>query len=278
MKNSLINSQTNAELKEKYNSEGSILRQIQLGALDALVEFDSVCKKNNIQYWLDSGTLLGAIRHGGFIPWDDDIDVCVLMRDYKRLLKCLKKEFKGNYQLHNGRKDNTKNAVNHIPISRVLNYNVMVSRKKDKDGNPLYEPIWIDIFPLENGSLFIKNFVEKTYGKLLRRKTYMICDGWFKHLVSAVLEPLSIPFFYILRICGRLFHSQTYIFNYGIDFKRLRFKQDIFPLSEHSFEGIMFPCPGDVDCYLTKLYGDYSLIPPEEKRITHKFFDVKVTQ
>ena len=116
MKNSLINSQTNAELKEKYNPEGSILRQIQLGALDALVEFDSVCKKNNIQYWLDSGTLLGAIRHGGFIPWDDDIDVCVLMRDYKRLLKCLKKELKGNYKLHNGRKDNTNNAVNHPEI------------------------------------------------------------------------------------------------------------------------------------------------------------------
>jgi len=276
----IINSQNNADLKAKYNPEGSVLRQIQLGALDALVKFDSVCKKNNIQYWLDSGTLLGAVRHEGFIPWDDDIDICVRRQDFKRLLKCLKRDLDGNFKLHDGRKDNVKNAVNHTPISRVLNYNVMVSRKKDKVGNPLYEPIWIDIFPLENGNTTIKRFIESFYGKFLRRKVYMINDGWFKHVISVILEPICLPFVDIMRLYARLFHTQTYILDFGINFDSIRYrhKYDVFPLAECSFEKIMFSCPGNTDGYLTKLYGDYTQIPPEEKRITHKFFDVKVSQ
>ena len=264
-------------LKAKYNPEGSILRQIQLGALDALVEFDLVCKKNNIQYWLDSGSLLGAVRHGGFIPWDDDIDICVRRQDYNRLLKCLRHDLNGNFKLHDGRKSSAKNSVNPVPISRVLNYNVMVSRKKDKDGNPIYEPVWVDIFPVENGTFAIKRFVENTYGKFLRRKVYMIQDGKFKHLLSVIMEPISLPFFSLLRLYGRLFHSQTYINDYGINLDYRRYKQDIFPLSECVFEGIVFPCPGNVNGYLTTIYGDYTQIPPEEKRITHKFFDVKAS-
>lgn len=274
----MIAEEINTQLKAKYNPEGSVLRQIQLGALDALVEFDSVCKKNSIQYWLDSGTLIGAVRHGGFIPWDDDIDICVRRQDYNRLLKCLRRDLRGNFKLHDGRKDNTENTVNHTPIPRVLNNNVLVSRKRDKDGNPLYEPIWIDIFPLENGNTTMKKIVENTYGKFLRRKVYMINDGRLKHLISVLLEPVCIPFIYILRLYARLFHGKIYTMDYGINFNviRYRYKHDIFPLSECSFEGIVFPCPNHVDSYLKNIYGDYNQIPPEEKRITHNFINVKV--
>ena len=273
----MIAEDINSQLRAKYDPEGSVLRQIQLGALDALVEFDSVCKKNNIKYWLDSGTLLGAVRHGGFIPWDDDIDICVRRQDYNRLLKCLKRDLGSQFKLHNGRKDIDRNAVTPCVISRVLNKKVMVSRKKDKNGNPLYEPIWIDIFPLENGNAAIKRFVEKTYGKFLRRKVYMINDGWFKHAISVVLEPICLPFVYILRLFARLFHSKTFILDFGINFDsiRYRYKQDVFPLSECSFEGILFPCPCNVDSYLKYIYGDYAQIPSDENRRTHKFFDIK---
>ena len=73
----------------KYNGEGTILRKAQLRMLDMLIEVDKICRKYNIQYWLDFGTLLGAVRHQGFIPWDDDLDICVLRKDYKRLRKVL---------------------------------------------------------------------------------------------------------------------------------------------------------------------------------------------
>lgn len=269
----MIDDKIQEELRAKYNPDGSVLRQIQLGALDTLIEFDSVCKKNNIQYWLDSGTLLGAMRHGGFIPWDDDVDICVSRRDLRRLLKCLKRDLGGNFRLHNGRKDNYPDSVNHCLISRVLNKRVLVSRKKDIYGNSLYEPIWIDIFPLENGSLAIKKIVEKTYGKFLRRKTFMIQDGKFKHLLSVVLEFVSLPFIQLLRFYGRLFHGTTYIHDYGINFNSLRHKKDVFPLIEHSFEGVMFPCPGNADNYLSKLYGNWHLLP--ETGINHYFVAIK---
>ena len=66
------------ELRERYNPDGSILRKQQLRMLEMLQYIDFVCKKHNIRYWLCSGTLLGAVRHGGFIPWDDDVDIEML--------------------------------------------------------------------------------------------------------------------------------------------------------------------------------------------------------
>ena len=74
----------------KYNPEGSILRRAQLRELEILIEVDKICRKHNIEYFLDWGTLLGAVRHGGFIPWDDDIDISVRRKDYSRLCKVLK--------------------------------------------------------------------------------------------------------------------------------------------------------------------------------------------
>ncbi|MBR5957646.1 MAG: LicD family protein, partial [Salinivirgaceae bacterium] len=88
----------NSELRAKYNPEGSQLRQIQNRELDILIEFDRICRKHNIDYWLDSGTLLGAVRHGGFIPWDDDIDVCVLKKDRKRLRKAMNTSLSQDYE------------------------------------------------------------------------------------------------------------------------------------------------------------------------------------
>ena len=69
-----------------YNPEGSTLRRDQMEMLTVLNAFAEICKDNDIQWWLCSGTLLGAARHGGFIPWDDDIDVSMFPKDYRKLL------------------------------------------------------------------------------------------------------------------------------------------------------------------------------------------------
>ena len=271
----MIDLNTNHQLREQYNPDGSMLRTVQLNLLDILVEFDRVCRDNGIHYWLDSGTLLGAMRHGGFIPWDDDLDICILKKDYHRLIKCLSRDLNAPFKLYNYRKDSTQDAVNHAPISRVINQSFLVTRKNDKDGNPVFEPLWIDIFPIENGSLRIKHFAEKTYGKLLRRKIYMIQDGTFKHLLSTILEPLLIPFFLIVRWYGRLFHRSTFIHDFGINFTSTRHRKDIFPLSDCMFEGHSFPCPMDSDTYLKRIYGDWNRLPDENGRITHHFNNYK---
>src|SRR4028118_681017 len=90
-----------------YNPEGSDLRRAQKRMLEILDVFDAICRKHNINYWLISGTLLGARRHGGFIPWDDDLDVAVLRSDYEKLLSILKDELPSNLKLqHKGTDEN----------------------------------------------------------------------------------------------------------------------------------------------------------------------------
>ena len=73
-----------------YNPEGSALKRDQMRLVEVLQKFAEICKEHDINWWLCSGTLLGAVRHGGFIPWDDDIDVSMLPKDYRKFVKVMK--------------------------------------------------------------------------------------------------------------------------------------------------------------------------------------------
>ena len=79
-------------LRQRFNPDGSLLRRQQMRMLEILLEVDKICKKHNIRYWLSSGTLIGAMRHDGFIPWDDDLDIEMMRSDYLRLMKVLPAE------------------------------------------------------------------------------------------------------------------------------------------------------------------------------------------
>ena len=92
-------------LKERFNPEGSALRRHQHKMMELVIELDRICKKYQIPYFLYGGTLLGAIRHNGFIPWDDDLDICLLRKDYLRLMKVLPKELPDNMVLQNNDTD-----------------------------------------------------------------------------------------------------------------------------------------------------------------------------
>ena len=87
------------DLRQRFNPEGSVLRQHQLRMLELLKVIDCICKKHDIPYWLSSGTLIGAARHKGFIPWDDDLDIEMMREDYLRLIKILPEELPDNLAL-----------------------------------------------------------------------------------------------------------------------------------------------------------------------------------
>ena len=101
-----MNATFNAEkLKAQFNPEGSLLRKQQMIMLDMVKELDRVCRKHDIPYFLYGGTLLGAVRHNGFIPWDDDLDVGLLRKDYIKLMSVLPEELPDCYVLQNNDTD-----------------------------------------------------------------------------------------------------------------------------------------------------------------------------
>ena len=118
-------------LREEYNPEGSELRRLQLRMLDMLVVVDEICRRHDIPYWIEGGTLLGAVRHEGFIPWDDDLDIALMKKDYVRLLKCLKEELPAQYRLQTHETDITE-QTKHVINSGGLSYDLFWKEYKHK--------------------------------------------------------------------------------------------------------------------------------------------------
>ena len=118
MKEKVFNTgETETDLKHKYNYDGSELRKAQCRMLEMLSFLNEICEKHDIEYFIAFGTLLGAYRHGGFIPWDDDIDVYVSAKDIKKLKKIINN---GNYSYIVQSHDNDKGFVKYFNVLRDL--------------------------------------------------------------------------------------------------------------------------------------------------------------
>lgn len=192
-------------LKEKYNPEGSLLRRHQLCMLEMLKYIDSVCKKNDIKYWLSSGTLLGAVRHKGFIPWDDDCDIEMLRSDYKKLLCCLKKEnyANGKYVLQTNEND----VFYVMPYAKLRKVDTLVYERGEEDLLYKYRGVFIDIFPLEKSCFFVSRITAMLHNKLLVRiaksnfpislkmKIIKISKFFLCKLLYPIIRVLFEPFF-----------------------------------------------------------------------------------
>ena len=266
----MIDGALQRELREMYNPEGSVQRKTQLRQLDILIELDRVCRMNDIAYWLDSGTLLGAVRHGGFIPWDDDLDVCILLSDYDRFCECMRRDLHAPYQLYNV--DNQ--PCYYLRWPRVVDGSIMVRRVVNDGKLERRDPLWVDAFLMTPGHPTVVRVIDQVYGRCYRRKREIINDSRLKVIIGKVLFPLMSVVVAVARLLGRLLHPGTYVHDYASGFYSMRKKKNIFPLSEIEFEGHRFLAPCNVDAYLRMLYGDYMKIPPKEKRMTHNISEV----
>ena len=117
------------------------LREIKDIELDILIAFNKFCQDNNLKYYLSGGTLLGAIRHKGFIPWDDDIDVCMPRPDYERLMKIFPNIYMNKYKL---KTISRKNFI--CPFAKIIDINTRVDFKYL---NNIDKNLWLDIFPID---------------------------------------------------------------------------------------------------------------------------------
>ncbi|MGN1226934.1 MAG: phosphorylcholine transferase LicD [Candidatus Cryptobacteroides sp.] len=255
-----------------YNPEGSKIRATQLQMLEALKAFDKICKEHDIKWWMDSGTLLGAARHGGFIPWDDDMDVCMMMKDYRKFCRVMRHINDDKYFFQN-----MSSEIEHINA-----FGMFRLKEGDCDStNPRavhfkYKGVGIDIFPLEYASRFASHTAKFFYLNL-QHPTQYIKNKTLRHIAIRAVEILNfgiiIP---IIRFIGWINPKGQFRYRLGSGFYNAYFyPEQIFPLSSLKFEGVEFPAPKDTESYLKNLYGDWRQIPSEDKiktRIHNQLF------
>ena len=247
-------------LRQKYNPDYSPLRIHQMKMLKMLSFFDKICKDNGIKYWLSSGTCLGAVRHGGFIPWDDDMDVEMLREDYLKLEKVFQETDQYVFQTYKNDKY----------------YGIVFAKMRDKrtciyDSLYKYKGVFIDVFCLEHTPRFLSKMAEA-----YRRFTIdFLYDFLKKHrnrrllfiIISFLYVSLKYVYFVslpIFRFAGFFVPHKKLRHCYGVGWAdNYREEADIFPLKSIEFEGMVFPVPGNYDKYLSKIYGNYMSIPDE---------------
>ena len=261
---------TNEELRKRFNPDGSLLRRQQMRMLEILVEVDKICKKHDIPYWLSSGTLIGAFRHNGFIPWDDDLDIEMLRKDYLHLLQVLPDELPDWLALQN---DETDPAYFFF-FTKVRDRRSRMLEQNGYDRMWKEQGIFIDILPVEQHPIWLHKLTEKSVGHMYKiwrtstddqkaiKKVRRIFDLNNKILfpcLRAILSPLTSHFSPLKTITSGM----------GIPFHNPRYAKEIFPLTTHEFEGYEFPVPKDADAHLRHLYGDYMQLPDLNKLSLH---------
>lgn len=260
------------DLRE-YNPEGSEIRKLQLKMLEILEVVTSIANKHGIPYWLSGGTLLGAARHGGFIPWDDDIDIELLLSDYKKLLKILERELPADLYLQT-----PKDKGYRLLFSKVRDRNSIVFEEDDAIDNYTEKGIYIDIFPEERSYKPLKNIVDFFYGRSYRRlkrgKPFQSLSYFYEFSLSLILYPIGILLICIARGICSVTQPDNILHSYGIGNTTNHHASYMFPLSTIVFEGKTFSAPNSTHRYLSKQYGNYMKIPPKDKRATH-FLQVK---
>ena len=262
------------------------MNKLQERQYELLVELDRICKKNKIEYFLDGGTLLGAVRHKGFIPWDDDLDVGMLRKDYEKFKKIITKDLDEKYFFQD--MDNDKNygfPFGKLRINNTKYTERIASKTKAKDG------IYIDIFPFDyidnDEAKSKKDFLKVVILRmlLLLKKNYIIDADTFKKKIEKVILKIMSAFVsskYLIKKINKItnkFNNQEtkYVANFASPyFNKNRFKIEwIKDKKELQFEKGKYMCLKNYDDYLTYVYNDYMTLPPVEKRRSHDIIDVE---
>lgn len=255
--------ETHEDLRNTYNPDGSILRRAQLRMLDMLIYFDSVCKKIGVEYVLEGGNALGAIRHGGFIPWDDDVDVDMKWSDYKMVCKYLIKHPHPQFVLQTPQTDSGfwgNWAVLRDTKSEYIQNSVIHNKRH-------FRGLQIDIFPMEYNC---SPLLHRIAAKLYRWNTLLINHSrCLTTIFYYIRHRLIHPFF---RILDKLLVKEKgyYMYCYGHGGKTKFPFDSLFPAKDLMYEGMVFKGPNNIDKYLKTFFHNYMDLPPKEDRNKHQ--------
>lgn len=256
-----MNSDQTQILREKYNPDGSALRRDQLELLRMLQFVAEICRQHGIKWWLSSGTLLGAARHKGFIPWDDDLDIVMLREDYDRFEKVMLSRDDDEFVYHCMKSD--VEYVNVFGKFRKRGGRVHVASRRYRYYK--WAGIGLDVFAIEKTNFF-SAFVSKLLYQEIQHLTSYIGCSWIRKPLIRTIEVVHFGIVNpVLRLIGKINPRQEYHYVLGTGWpKHTFYMKDTFPLSETEFEGNIFPVPKDMDAYLSNVYGDWRKIPSHE--------------
>lgn len=248
------------------------LRRIQLEILD---EIDRVCRENGLTYFLAYGTLLGAVRHHGYIPWDDDIDVYMPRKDYERFQEIAASSLGPKYFFRNGKSD----PKLWLKFGKVEKRGTVFLESRYLHAD-IEMGVYVDVFPLDNAvgntlGTRLKYWLALKLEIMLWNKRGVSEAGWFKRFISGMFPYRFLHWFQDWVTRGN--EKGKYFIHYGaVAITRILMPKDAFlPVKRIPFEDKAYCVPGDSDKILRIFFGDdYMIPPPPEKRVTHQPYKV----
>lgn len=244
---------------------------------DMLAEFVRICDKHGIKYFVQGGTLLGTVRHGGFIPWDDDVDVSLHRDDYEKFLAVAEEELPDYYFLQT--KDTDPEYPNNFAKIRDSRTTFIESSAKNLKIN---HGAYIDIFPLDNYPDGKKAKIYELKKRLLTQRIYKAFYMPHMSFIAKIITMITVILFPSLKGAvekrEKLFKSVPYsdrvVNNSGawLD-KEIIPREWVQDTIQMEFEGIKVNVSDKFDEWLTYVYGDYMNLPPENERVGHHYVD-----
>ncbi len=279
-------------LEEKLSAcikEKETLRKLQLTELEILKEVDRICRKHNLRYYIVGGTLIGAVRHKGFIPWDDDIDISMPREDFDKLCSLAPAELGDGYFFQTQKSE--KGC--YFYYGKVRKEGTYFGEDKFEH-LPLHKGIFIDVFPLD----YIPD--NRVLQKIIFRG--FSCLGGFicskEKTTEFLYKNMSLPFILSFRLLQCLLPKKFLLwlrsglgkFSNKLSKKNLLaslsgfhgYPNEIAPAQwwgdgcDIEFEGCTFRAPSEYHTLLTHMFGDYMQLPPEEERVNHSVDSSKI--
>lgn len=265
----------------------SDLRKLQLEELSILDEFTRICEKNNLKYFSLGGTLLGSIRHQGFIPWDDDVDVAMPRSDYEKFLNLEREEFTEGFELVTYK----NNKDYRYPWARLITRNMKIINHMANI--PREEYAWIDIIPLDgfpnsgikrkihklhlsfwwnlNQIVQFDELVDQKRERSKLGKISLKLSSWFKWIGRIIDYKICLKKINKILMKYPYEIDSDYIINFlaAFGFKEIFARKNFLKSVDYKFEGRNIKGPKDYDDVLKTIYGNYMELPPENQRNKH---------
>jgi len=261
---------------ESIKIAGTEIKEVQQIMLVTMIKIDQIARKYNIKYVLSAGTLLGCIRHHGFIPWDDDLDIALLRKDYNKLRRACKCELESNLFWQDSKSENKYP----LDFAKVKNLNTLYIERSfiSLDIN---HGIFIDIFPMDNtfpklnrlqglAVIALQQLKKEKLGMKLKPNNWyekMLQKPIIKNLMWIVPFPLLN---FLINFCSQIFNffptNYVNIISHGGRHVPVYNRRDFCDVIEGDFENQNFFIPKEFHQYLTRRYGDYMKLPPKDKR------------